>query len=95
MKKIVINTCYGGFGLSDEAILRIRAAKEATGEAIWVNERAIRSDPVVIKVVEDMGTSADGYSAELKVIEIPDDVEWEIEDYDGIEWISEQHRRWC
>jgi hypothetical protein len=32
--------------------------------------------------------------AELKVVESPDDVEWEIEEYDGIEWIAEVHRTW-
>lgn len=27
--------------------------------------------------------------------DIPDDVEWEIEEYDGLEWVSEKHRTWC
>ena len=32
--------------------------------------------------------------SDLKVVEIPDDVEWEIEEYDGNEWVSEVHRCW-
>jgi hypothetical protein len=28
------------------------------------------------------------------VIEIPDDVEWEVEEYDGLEWVAEKHRTW-
>ncbi len=32
--------------------------------------------------------------AKLKVVEIPDDVDWEVENYDGIEWIAEKHRIW-
>jgi hypothetical protein len=28
------------------------------------------------------------------VIEIPDDVEWIIVDYDGMEHIAEKHRTW-
>ena len=32
--------------------------------------------------------------AKLKIVEIPDDVEWIIEEYDGKEWIAEDHRRW-
>jgi hypothetical protein len=32
--------------------------------------------------------------AELEVVEIPDDVEWIIVDYDGMEHIAEKHRTW-
>jgi hypothetical protein len=41
-----------------------------------------------------MGEAADGAFAELKVIEIPDGVEWQIDEYDGTEWIAEKHRTW-
>jgi len=30
----------------------------------------------------------------LRIIEIPDGVEWQIEEYDGDEWIAEKHRTW-
>lgn len=30
----------------------------------------------------------------LKVVSIPADVEWQIEEYDGAEWIAEKHRTW-
>ena len=32
--------------------------------------------------------------AELKIVDIPDGVNWEVEEYDGNEWIAETHRRW-
>ena len=32
--------------------------------------------------------------AELAIVEIPDGIEWEIDDYDGIETIAETHRTW-
>lgn len=41
-----------------------------------------------------MGKKASGKCAELKVIEIPDGVDWEIDDYDGIETVHEKHRSW-
>jgi len=53
-----------------------------------------RNDPVLIQVVEELVKDADGFAAELKVVEIPDDIEWHITDYDGIEHIAENHRTW-
>lgn len=53
-----------------------------------------RTDEDLIYVVEKLGEKANGSCASLEVIEIPDDVNWEIDDYDGNESIHEQHRRW-
>ncbi len=35
-----------------------------------------------------------GPHSELKVVEIPDDVEFFIKDYDGMEHVAEKHRTW-
>ena len=53
-----------------------------------------RNDPILIEVIEELKEVANGSHAELKVVEIPDDVEWVIEEYDGVEWIAEKHRTW-
>jgi hypothetical protein len=53
-----------------------------------------RNDPALIEVVEELGKKADGYLSELKIVEIPDDIKWTIEEYDGKEWIAEDHRTW-
>jgi len=53
-----------------------------------------RDDPTLIQVVEELGKEASGSLAELKIVEIPDDVNWEIDEYDGIETIDEVHRSW-
>jgi hypothetical protein len=53
-----------------------------------------RHDPDLIKVVETLGTEANGRCAELSIVEIPDDVEYVIEEYDGNEHIAEKHRTW-
>lgn len=82
--KVVINTCYGGFNLSDKAMDILRMYP-------WDIER---TDPNLIKVVENLGEEANGPSSRLKVVEIPDDVDWYIEDYDGVETIHEKHRIW-
>lgn len=53
-----------------------------------------RDHPMLLQVIEEMGEAADGACASLRIVEIPDDVEWEIEEYDGSEWVAEKHRTW-
>jgi hypothetical protein len=53
-----------------------------------------RNDLLLVEAVESLGEEADGEYAELDIVEIPDDIEWEIEEYDGKEWVSERHRTW-
>ena len=53
-----------------------------------------RDDPHLVAVVDELGREADGFFAVLKIVEIPDDVQWQIEDYDGSEWVAEKHRTW-
>jgi hypothetical protein len=38
--------------------------------------------------------AASGRHAQLVIVEIPDDIEWEIDEYDGVESIHEKHRSW-
>lgn len=53
-----------------------------------------RSDGDLIAVVEELGDKANGHYASLKIVEIPDDVKWHIGEYDGSEWVAEDHRKW-
>lgn len=55
-----------------------------------------RDDEVLIETIEEMGISAaSGEYCELKIIEIPADIEWGLGMSDqGPEWIYEQHRTW-
>lgn len=54
-----------------------------------------RSHPDLVRVVEALGSEkASGGVADLLIVEIPDDVDWQIEEYDGAEWVAEQHRTW-
>ena len=80
--KIVINSCFGGFCLSDEAILCL----ECEYSFEYDNRR---TDPDLINVVENLGELASGPFSDLRVIEIPDDAtDWELNDYDGLEGIT-------
>src|ERR1700677_485691 len=53
-----------------------------------------RDDPLLIKVLEEMGEKADGSYARIHITEIPDGVDYEIQEYDGQEWIADKHRTW-
>ena len=53
-----------------------------------------RDDEKLVRVVEEMRAEANGHGAELKVVEIPDDVRWVIDKVDGVEHVSEAHRTW-
>ena len=129
--EIVINGCYGGFGLSHKGIMRYAELKGITlyaskennylthyytvpeeeyekariedkkngnyrnSNALYFSDGNIpRTDPILAQVVRELGKNADGDCAELKIAEIPDGVDYEIEEYDGIEWVAEAHRTW-
>lgn len=144
MKQVVINNCFGGFGLSPKAVKKyaelsginvfaytddrntenksrlynridtefkeddyflIYWLKNDLGPRInsdtlnkdgdWLHERDIkRDDPNLVKVVQLMGKEANTRFSALKIVEVPDDVEYEICDYDGNEHIAETHRTW-
>ena len=55
-----------------------------------------RDDADLIAVVQELGAEAEGILADLKIVEIPDDVgdNWYINNYDGIETVRENHRTW-
>lgn len=69
--------------------------KEHVSEDTYFSDYDIpRNDPALVQVVEELGEDADGISSSLKVVEVPDDVKWQIEEYDGVEWVAEVHRTW-
>ncbi len=110
MRKIVINTCYGGFSLSHTAYLRLRelgqpvALQEEDAGEHHLGPRTpslnmfctqiARDDLKLIQVVEELGAQGNGHCAELKIVEIPPEVKWEIAKRDGIELVREVHRQW-
>ena len=146
--KVVVNRCFGGFGLSGAAYEKLaqwgvpvrkyveqecgedgcyNSPPENEGEVIfdrdltlpgendshdrlywaykesascvtrrywdgWTREN--RAHPLVVRAVEELGEAANGDFAELEVVEIPDGIEWEIDEYDGSERVAERHRTW-
>jgi len=93
MTKIVINTCFGGFGLSDAALDEYKGRKGITDENFYHNDIP-RDCSVLVAMIEEQGTAVDGDFADLKIVEIPDGVNWYIHEYDGLEHVAERHRTW-
>ena len=104
--KVVVNRCYGGFGLSQEAweeylnrkgepwykwegeysspIYSLAPKEEYIEREHFISYYGLdRTDPLLIQVVEELGEAADGDYACLEVVDIPDDVDWYIDEYDS------------
>ena len=113
--KVVINSSYGTFELSDEAhtlyaklkgyklikdgndVYRDFYKNEESEENIIDEWTFDRSDPDLVQVVETLGEKAGhGKNCKLKVVEIPDNIKWYIDDRNqgGGEFIAEEHRTW-
>ena len=149
--KVVINNCFGGFGLSPKAIkkylkligkkcyffkydydtkkyikvknLEIKNSifytiftisnpntilpKESLGKdgtckeynkiynkINFYDHDIERTDLNLIKVVEELREEASGSCANLKIVEIPNNTQYQIDEYDGLESIHEKHRSW-
>ena len=134
--KVVVNKCYGGFGLSDKAVemimnrkglgcfrydwdvknyrfVKLQSVQDAymvyyltkdMGEEFhqkdfpndynWYGGNIERTDIDLIEVVGELGEEANGRFAKLVVVEIPDDINWYIDEHDGWEIVREEHRSW-
>jgi len=90
--KVAINTCWGGFGLSKEAYEYMGLEWDGHGNAFSSNGK--RTDPKLIECIEALGEKSNGMLAEISIVEVPDDVDWYIDEYDGRESVHECHRSW-
>lgn len=100
--KIVINRCYGGFSLSEEATTLLAAwgnpeAKKYLSEVRplldfhnFGGDGIARHDPLLVRVVETLGAKAWGGCSQLEIKEIEGN-KYLIKEYDGMESIKEPH----
>jgi hypothetical protein len=44
-----------------------------------------RDDAKLVRVIEELGDAANGHSADLKIVLVPDDSDWIIENMNGVE----------
>lgn len=97
-KKVVVNDCYGGFNISDKAAELVIKYKTEEGIVNLVKpikylfrDYSKRDDPVLVKVVEELGAEANGRCSKLKIETVRDQEGWyfDITEDDGIEYIQE------
>jgi len=91
--KVVINTCYGGFSLSTEAMSRLKELGNSNDDLPYEDSVEYRSNNLLVRVVEELGEKANGRHASLKIIEIQNAHEPYIMDNDGMEHVGEG-KRW-
>lgn len=61
----------------------------------WFSETEVpRDDKNLVRVVKTLGDAANGRFAKLKIVIIPANVSFTIEEYDGSEHIAEKHKTW-
>lgn len=53
-----------------------------------------RHDETLVKVVKKLGKKAGGNCSALEIVEVPDGLNYTIEEYNGNEWVAETHRTW-
>jgi len=127
MTEVVINNCFGGFGISTEAgkwlienrdwkVTEYDNGSIADPNAELVDSQSskygktrgsryrlvddthrnieLRQNPDLIDCVKALGEDVNTRTSSLKVVEIPDGVEFTIEEYDGNEHIAEKHETW-
>ena len=86
--KVLYNTCYGGFNFSERFVDEFNKRHPDRPKKLesWHDER---TDPDVIALFEEKGSAwSSGVCSNLDMEEIPDDVEFRIREYDGMESVS-------
>lgn len=92
--KIVINTCFGGFELSPDGLARYKELSGVLDVTGYSARNIRRDDKHLVQTVEELGGLASSWYSALHVVEIPDDINWKITEYDGAETVEECHRSW-
>lgn len=88
--KIVVNKCFGGYSLSKEAYEFLGLEWDEFGYK-FENDRTNKD---LIRCVEALGDKANGRFADLEIVEVPENIDFYIDEYDGIETVHEEHRSW-
>lgn len=84
--KVVYNACYGGFGLSTEALTRLKELGSTINSA-YLPWEFPRHDLLLVQVVEELGGRANTWASNLRIANVSGP--YRIEEYDGLEAVYE------
>ena len=88
--ELVINKCYGGFGLSELALQEYNTKSSTPLTPSMYDTDLKRHDPILLQIVKDLGDRAYGQYAKLKIVTIPAQYTlfYTIDEYDGMESVT-------
>lgn len=95
-REIAISTTYGGFTLPSLGWDKLEVRKNKPRAELW-KMKIPRDDSDLIEVVHELNQAHKEDQIEkvfIGTVRIPGEIEWEIRQYDGDEWVVEKHRRW-
>lgn len=58
------------------------------------NDLEDRTNPILIKCIKTLKNKVNTRVSEIKIVSIPAKTKWIIQQYDGSEWIAEEHQTW-
>lgn len=100
MTKVAINCDWGGFSLTTDILARVIELQglgigtEVNGldrtNEYYLSEYSNRTNAALCQAI--LEAKAKGTNGSLRVVEVPEGVEFVIEDYDGCETVEEVHR---
>ena len=94
MVKVALNRCYGGFKLSEAGACMYKELAGAELNVYRFDSDSARTDAHLVRVIETLGCAAGSTHSALEIVDVPDDAQWTIKEYDGQEWVAEVHRTW-
>jgi hypothetical protein len=98
--KVVVNGCFGGFGVSEQGAewllangaspekVSVTPAGSESPSWTYVRVDLARHDPLLVRMVETLGTAANGGYADLYVHTLTQPL-YRIDEYDGSESVEE------
>ena len=93
---VMVNSCYGGFNFSKEAISIYRLRNPSAADMPCDAEPMLRHDAVMVEIVKELGAKVNGVCASIELHTIPAKFQkyHRIGNYDGMEHVEILHDRY-
>ena len=97
VQKVAINVSWGGFSLTTEILARVHELlstdpnnPDTTNEYFLCRgDKENRTNPALVQAI--LEARKNGTNGDLKVVEVPEGIDWCIQEHDGWEWVVQVH----